>query len=66
MSLKHYTVKFYNKTSIKKFFTYIYRMSRISPDNVCGQIERTRQSRKVLYHFATFTIVNKILITKNC
>ena len=31
-----------------------------------GQAERIKLSRKVLYHFAIFAIVNKILITKNC
>ena len=30
-----------------------------------GQVERAKLSRKVLYHFAIFIIVNKILITKN-
>ena len=32
----------------------------------CVNIERTKLSRRVLYHFAIFAIVNKILITKNC
>ena len=29
------------------------------------QVERVKLSRKVLYHFAIFAIVNEILITKN-
>jgi len=29
-------------------------------------VERTKLSRKVLYHFAIFAVVNKILIIKNC
>ena len=30
-----------------------------------GQVERVKLSRKVLYYFAIFAIVNEILITKN-
>jgi len=29
------------------------------------QVEQTKLSQKVFYHFAIFAIVNKILITKN-
>jgi len=30
------------------------------------QVERIKLSRKVLYHFAIFAMVNEILATKDC
>ena len=44
----------------------LYRLSRKFLPIAFVQIERTKLSRKVLYHFAIFVIVNKILIIKNC
>ena len=41
-------------------------MSDNCSDRVRGQIGRTKLRWKVLYHFAIFAIVNKILIAKNC
>ena len=35
-------------------------------DGVRGHVEWTKLRRKVLYHFAIFAIVDKILIIKNC
>jgi len=45
----------------EKFFTGVFENCRV---NVCAQIERTILNRKV-YHFAIFTIVNELLLTKN-
>jgi len=44
----------------------LYRVSQNNRQIFHGQIERTKLSRKVRYHFAIFAIINKILITKNC
>ena len=34
-----------------------------SADNVREQVEQTKRNRKILYHFAIFAIINKILLT---
>jgi len=44
---------------------HIYRVFQIIWDNTHVQIERTKLSQKVLYHFAIFAI-NELLIIKNC
>jgi len=44
---------------------YIYRSgtTRLYP---CVQVEDVKLSRKVLYHFANFEIINEILIFEDC
>jgi len=37
-------------------------VSRTTRINLCVQVEDVRLSRKVLYHFAIFVIINEILI----
>jgi len=43
----------------------IYKVFGNSRDNIHMQIELTKLSRKVLYHFVIFAIINEKLITKN-
>ena len=43
---------------------YIYRVSRKFLPIAFVQIERNKLSRKILYYFAIFALVNKILITQ--
>ena len=42
----------------------LYRMSLKFDITHPEQVERIKLSRKVLYHFAIFAMVNEILITK--
>ena len=44
---------------------YIYRVSRTIWDLFRVQVEWTKRSRKVLYHFTIFAIVKELLIIKN-
>jgi len=44
------------------FYIKIYRVSGTTRINPCVQVEDVRLSRKVLYHFAIFVIINEILI----
>jgi len=44
---------------------YIYRMSGNNRQIFHRQVERTKLSRKVLYHFVSSPIINEILIFKN-
>jgi len=41
------------------------QMSQKSWNNAHAQVKQTKLSQKVLYHFAIFAIVNKLLIIKN-
>jgi len=43
----------------------VYVISQNSWDHTRVQVERTKLSRKVLYHFAIFAIVNELLVIKN-
>ena len=40
----------------------IYRVSGNNRQIFHGQVKRTKLSRKILYHFVSFPIVNEILI----
>jgi len=46
-------------------YIYICRVSRNNRQIFHGQIEQTKLSRKVLYHFLNSLIVNEILILKD-
>jgi len=52
------------------FYMYIiYRVSGTTRLYPCVQVEDVKEdvlSRKVLYHFANFVIINKILIFEDC
>jgi len=58
----------YNKKddTYKMYHMYIYKVSETNRINPCVQVEDVRLSRKVLYHFAIFVIVNEILIFEDC
>jgi len=43
-------------------YIYIYRVSGTTHLYPCVQVEDVKLSRKVLYHFANFVIINEILI----
>jgi len=47
-------------------YIYIYRVSSTTRLNRCVQVEDVKLSRKVLYHFANFVIINEILISEDC
>lgn len=44
---------------------YMYRMFHNVRANACELIDQTKLSRKVLYLFVIFAIVNELLIIKN-
>jgi len=44
-----------------------YSVYRVSVNGAeVGSMEEVKENKKVLYHFVIFTIVNKLLIIKNC
>jgi len=47
-------------------YIYIYRVSGTTRLYPCVLVEDVKLSRKVLYHFAIFVIINKILIFEDC
>ena len=46
-------------------YIIIYRESENFLRSACIEVERTKPSRKVLYHFAIVAIVNELLIKQN-
>jgi len=47
-------------------YIYIYRVPGTTRPSFCVQVEDVKLSRKILYHFANFVIINKILIFEDC
>lgn len=53
--LDYYHMDLYNNVT----YIHIYRMSPNSRITFRRQVEHVKMNRKVLYHFATFAIINE-------